>query len=54
MDKYPLYYLQSRRTHLLYKKANWLTTELEDAELDQLNKELNTLHADRTPEQLEP
>jgi len=34
-------YLQSRRTHLMYKKANWLTTRLEDLELDQVNKKIN-------------
>ena len=36
-----MHYLQSRRTYLLYKKANWLTSQMEDSELDQINKEIN-------------
>lgn len=47
------YLLQSRRTYLLYKKANWLTTEIEDAELDQINKRLNTPDENKAPEQLD-
>ena len=35
------YYLQSRRTYLLYKKAEYLTTRTEDSELEQINKKLN-------------
>ena len=40
-DLPPLSEIQSRRTVLLYKKANWLTTEIEDNELNYLNKMLD-------------
>lgn len=39
--------IQARRTHLLYKKADYLTTPQEDNELEQLNKLLTEYEARR-------
>ena len=35
------HYLQSRRTYLLYKRSEWLTSPSEDSELEQITKKLN-------------
>jgi len=40
-DLPPMAEIQSRRTYLLYKKAEYLTTPQEDDELDYLNKTLD-------------